>query len=436
MLCWLLLYAVIDMEIGKNGGDSYMNYRKFIILTCTLLYFLIAPAHCLRVYSPIEAGELELMSSYNYTVWMENQENRSYEIILSITPRSGYLDPYVTMSPNRFVIDPYERKGIDVTLNLPSDMAPGEHILTILPEVIEKGLSGTLTLGMSVIEIKFRIPGVVRKELRLSDFNITVNGEVEFKFIAENTGNVRLGAFPYVEIRRYYGSPATIVRGKTQYLIEPSSSVEMQLKHSEQSGTYYATAYLDYGETTNKITKEFVISTPESEIEEDRQETLPETEIIINETINITGEEEPEKRSEIRIRKLEIKPVYIGQPLSIILEIENIGPDNLTYELSINIFDINRENLGVISDSGTLDGYEIKRIEKEWSSNKTGDYNIKADILYGNNLANKEGKEMWTRVMKKTPTGFAIADTTSMATVAIVLIIILIVVFYRKIKIR
>ena len=73
------------MEIGKNGENSYLNYRKFIILICTLLYFLVAPANCLRVYSPIEAGELELMSSYHYTVWLENQENRSYEIILSIT---------------------------------------------------------------------------------------------------------------------------------------------------------------------------------------------------------------------------------------------------------------------------------------------------------------------------------------------------------------
>jgi hypothetical protein len=427
------------MKMNKNGENSYLNYRKFIILTCTLLYLLIAPAHCLRV-SSVEAGELELMHSYRYTAWIENTENRSYEIILSITPRSKYLSYYVTISPNRLVIGPYERGVINLTLSLPSVMAPGEHTLTILPEVIERGISGTVTLGMSVIEMKFRIPGEIRKELKLSDFNITVEGkEVKFRLIAENTGNVRLGTFPYVEIRRYYGSPATVIRGSTQYLIEPSSSAKMELKHSLQSGTYYATAYLDYGETTNKIAKEFTISEAQTQngtgtqTGDQEESYLNGSETgIINKTIDITGEEEPEKWSGISISKLEAEPVYIGKPLSIILEIESISPDNLTYQLSIEIFDINGEKLGVISDYGILNSYEVKRMEKEWSSNKPGDYNIKLEVMYGDNLDKKEAKEIWTRVLEKTPTGFAIADPSNMAIVVIVFVLIII--LYMKVR--
>ena len=428
------------MEID-NKKKKFCLSRKCIFLAVVLVYFLIAPASCLRV-SSVEAGELELMHSYHYTTWIENTENRSYEVILSITPRSEYLDPYVTISPNHLVIGPYERKAINLTLSLPSNMAPGEHTLTILPEIIEKGLSGTITLGMSVIEMKFRVRGEVRKDLKLTDFNITVEGkEAKFRLIAENTGNVRLGAFPYVEIRRYYGSPAVLVKGSTQYLIEPSSSAIIELKYADQSGTYYATAYLDYGEISNKITKEFTISeiqvqngtgTQASGNQEESYSNGNGTEIIINKTIDITGEEKPEKSSEIRISKLEAEPVYIGNPLSIMLEIENIGSDNLTYQFNINIFDISREKLGVMSDYGILNGYETKKIEKEWSSNKPGDYNIKLELMYGDNLDKKETKEIWTRVLEKTPTGFAIADPSNMAIVVIVFVLIII--LYRKVR--
>ena len=55
---------------------------------------MIAPANCIMVYAPIEAGELELMQTYHYTVDIENTEQNPYEIILSITPRSGYLSSY------------------------------------------------------------------------------------------------------------------------------------------------------------------------------------------------------------------------------------------------------------------------------------------------------------------------------------------------------
>jgi len=420
--------------------EKIWNY-KCVFMVIAIFYFLFSPAHCLIVY-PIDAGELELMQTYHYTTWIENTENRTYEIVLSITPRSEYLDPYVTMSPNHLVIGPYEKNGIDLTLSLPDDMAPGEHMLTILPEIIETGLSGTLTLGMSVIEMKFSIPGAVRKELGLSDFNITVNSsDVEFMLLAENTGNVRLGAFAYVEIRRYYGSPATMVNGKTQYLIEPDSSVEMQLGYSLQPGTYYATAYLDYiAGISNKITRTFTISTTDEEVNEtteeteDQEESLPETEIIINETIDITDEEEPEKISEIRVRKLEAEPVYIGQALSIILEIENIGPDDLIYQFNINIFDINGERLETISDSGTLNGYEIKRIEREWSTSKPGDYNVKAEILYGNNLADKQEKGVWTRVLEKTPTGLVIADPSNLLAGILFALIVLAIVWYRRVR--
>jgi hypothetical protein len=405
-----------------------MKMKELAFLAVFL--FLIAPAYCLRVDSPVLAGELELMKTYHYTVAMENTENRSYEVLLSITPRSEYLDPYVTMSPNHFVIGPYEEVMINITLNTPSSMPPGEHVLTILPNVIEEGLSGTVTIGMTIIELKFTIPGEVKKELNLAKFSAAVDGnEVIFILNAENTGNVRLGAFPYVEIIRYYGAPAVVLRGMTQYLIGPSSSADMEMRHSFQPGTYYATAYLDYGEETNKITKVFEIEGTEEE--QDNQggysDNYYDTET--NETIDITGEEEPEKTMGIRIRKLEAEPAHAGSPVRILLELENIGPDNIAYDYDLNIFDLNGNKLDMISNSGTLEGYEIKSLENEWSTYIPGDYRIVAELSYEDKT---EGKEVWTLVTG-TPTGLVIADPSSIILVAAVALLVTAILFYTKV---
>ncbi len=408
-----------------------MNNERIIkkLAFIAVLLCLIAPAHCLRVDSPVLAGELELMNTYHYTVTMENTENRSYEIILSITPRSEYLDAYATMSPNHFVIGPYEEVMINITLNLPASMPPGEHILTILPEIVEEGVSGTVTIGMTIIELKFTIPGEVEKELSLSDFAAAVDGdEVIFILTAENTGNVRLGAFPYVEIIRYYGAPAVVLRGMTQYLIEPSSSVDIEMRHSMQPGTYYATAYLDYGEETNKIIKIFEIEGSEEEQDDQGGYYDNYYGTDTNETVDITGEKEPEKIVGVRIRKLEADSAYAGTLLKILLEMENIGPDSIAYEYDLNIFDLNENKLDMMSDSGILDGYEIRSVEEEWSTYIPGDYRIVAELSYEDSI---ERKEVWTRVLG-TPTGLVIADPGNIALVAVVALFVAAVVVYTK----
>ncbi len=435
------------------------NLRRIL----TLLLFIILFSQtslAIKVSPPIDAGELELDKSYDFFISIRNQDNTNNTITLSLTPRAKYLSNYVTLNPNSFELGAYETKEVKVTLlNTISEVGPGIHILTILPEVSAVGGSGVKITSTSVAEIKFSIPGEVIKKLELEDFKvIQEENNINFQLLTKNIGNVRVGAFPFVEIQKYYGSSPVYhssVKGRTQYLISPGSLTQMDIRYNTASlepGKYKAIAKVKYDNNeTSTISKTFEIKKSEEEQAEIKSDiSVGEEE---NYTINISGKgqdtqdevvqdtQDEVEKAELRISGLEVNETGSGD-LVINLGIENIFKENTSYKIIFNIFDEFGNKVDEIEDSGEIEGRGIKEIKKSWYGGKSGDHKVRVELKYGDK---KEEKECWSKPLQKqlsekkpenVPTGFLIFNPISENSWIILIIVVigLIFIYFRTSK--
>ncbi len=433
------------------------NLRRIL----TLLLFIILFSQttlAIKVSPPIDAGELE-SGEYEFFISIRNQDNTNNTITLYLTPRAKYLSNYVTLEPNSFELGAYETKEVKVTLlNSISEVGPGIHILTILPEVSAVGGSGVKITSTSVAEIKFSIPGEVIKKLELEDFKvIQEENNINFQLLTKNIGNVRVGAFPFVEIQKYYGSSPVYhssVKGRTQYLISPGSLTQMDIRYntaSLETGRYNAIAKVEYDNNeTSTISKTFEIKKSEEEQAEiESNISVREEE---NYTINISGKvqdtqdevvqdtQHEVEKAELRVSSLKVEQAESGD-LVINLGIENIFKDNISYEIIFNIFDEFGNKVDEIEDSGEIEGRGTKEIKKSWYGGKSGDHKVRVELKYGDK---KEEKECWSKPLQKqlsekpenVPTGFLIFNPISENSWIILIIVVigLIFIYFRTSK--
>jgi len=196
--------------------------------------------------SVVDAGLLELNRTYEYSVYIINRDTDIYDLNLSITQRAKYLDGCVDFSPKEFEIVPGTRQEIKMHLNASACyLGPGVHNLLIIPKVSEANTTGVKVVSVPVISLKFMVPGDVEPMFALEVFDmersIDEGDTLHFSMILNNTGNVRVSAVPYVEIRKY-GALIDIARGTTEVLLEPGSVEEVEFSYSGtlQGGNYEA----------------------------------------------------------------------------------------------------------------------------------------------------------------------------------------------------
>lgn len=380
-----------------------------MLLTLVLMLLIITlfsqTVFALSVSQPIHAGELSGVN--DFTVLIINDANAK-DIVLSITSRSKYLENYVTISPKYVSLSPYEKKYINVKIDLPSDMSPGDHELIILPNIGATHDSGVNVISASTISIRFTSPGSVSKQVTLNDFVVSQNGNVEFKLSAENTGNVRVTAIPYVEIRKY-GNHLRLLKGTTQHLLDSSEIKQMQINENLQPGTYEALAYVKFdGTDSNKITKLFTIADEEEPQDNDNGETgggggggfggvsgsigngdstWPDWE-----TIDIGDVEEEDKiklqAEEVKIKITDFNAIIHNNNLSIKLKIENTG--NLTvYIIKFMLVDDNENIVKTLTDTGNISGTAEIRKDIDISDIETGKYVLKIEFSYADKTLEK-----------------------------------------------
>ncbi len=365
-----------------------MNYLRKTLLLMILMIIFSQITLAIKISPPINAGMLEPKTSYEFLISLTNQENKTIELFLDLTSRAEYLSLYSTFESS-INLAPYKTKNILITIHTqePGIFNPGNHILTILPETTSSG-NGVGIISSPVIEIKFTIPGNVTKKLELNNFNV-VQGEnnIDLQLSAENTGNVRVGAFPIVEIQKYHGTnsyplnPPVEIKGKTQYLIYPEDLISMNLVcdiSSLNAGKYKAIAKVEYdNKETNIISHDFTIE-KEEKSDEDKKEpnSNPSSENNYDEpynqetgTINIGGnlldetQNQPEiERKELRISNLKIEPIEGENGLIIRIEIENIYKDNINYEAIFSLFDELGNKVDEMTEVGEVNGFEIKNL--------------------------------------------------------------------------
>jgi len=410
------------------------------LLFCAILLLILPAAHAIKVLPYIDAGELQYNKTYTYSIYIENDDDVAKSIAMEITPRARYLEPYVGILPQKFLIDKNTGRTVTVILSIPDSM-PGEHKLTIMPETSEAG-RGVSIFSTFVTTIRFSLPGNVVKSLTTEDLNISVNNDtVTFMIKTKNDGNVRVSAFPAVEIWNQ-NSFLTRIEGNTEYLIDAGTTKDMKLKYTaSSSGKYRAIAFARYdGTITNTIEKEFeIVSVLLQESSGDSGTggggTGTSGSPLSNETvrtIDIGGDETVPKapKDALRILNLVAEPVKLGEPLVMILSLENIDSEAVGYEY---MFEVVEDGISLYAQTGsdTINGFETREIMHTWLPDKPGDYTVAARILYGGQLLEEFVSIRVTEI--KTPTEILTGFATSNQNNLLVAIIILAIVFVSAI---
>ncbi len=356
--------------------------------------------------SVISAGYLQRGNAYVYESYITNTDTVPTTLALDITPRSEYLKNFVTITPKTITIGPGKKELVKITLNIPNvstEVTNGTHTLTILPLIDATGAQGVQVISTSVIELRFTIPGIVKDSLTLETFNapgVETGQTIIFELYAKNTGNIRARAFPFVEIYRY-GEKIDTISGITEYAIEPSNSVKMNVRYSTsslESGKYKAIAYIDYSDSkrTNTLEDTFKIESKEKE-DQPTQEDHPskDTETPASQETPYPGEEDTisigdsgnkqetvslTKEGDIQIRNLSAESE--GKTVLITLELENTGTRHIDYTLEFHIFDNFQKKLATIISAGHIKGTEILQIKKSWDAPHDGNYTINAQVTY------------------------------------------------------
>lgn len=391
------------------------------LIAACLLLVSVSDASAITISpSIISPGELERGGTYQYYVYLTNQDTEAVSMTLEITPRSKYLEEFVAIDPKELTLSSGETKKISISITIPNEsvrLSNGTHALTILPNIIADKESGMKILSSSIIAVQFTVPGTVIEMMILDSFNApdVKKGEtMTFELSGKNVGNTRSSAFPFVDIQRY-GSEIGHSQGYTEYLVEAGRSARMFTKYTTanlEPGKYKAIAYIEYADKrrTTSIEKTFsIIADNVDKGSPDTEETSASSKPAVKaypalnterNTINIGGQKnngitdqqtEPETAGEtsgeLLIRKLSIGAS--GRVLEIQLEIENTGAIDLDYDLVFSIFSGSGKE-GIIISSGTITERETAEIIKIWNASRSGNYTVDAELTYMKGDGTKE----------------------------------------------
>ncbi|NOQ37441.1 hypothetical protein GQ472_01005 [archaeon] len=411
-----------------------MRIKICIAMVLISVYIVSNSAFALDVSpSVVDAGLLELNRTYEYSAYIINRDTDIYDLNLSITSRAKYLEGCVDFSPEGFEIVPGVRQEIKIYLNTSACyLSPGVHNLLIIPQISEESTTGVKVVSVPAISLKFMVPGDVEPMLALEEFDmeksIDEGDTLHISMRVNNTGNVRLSAIPYVEIRKY-GALIDTARGTTEVLLEPGSVEDVEFSYSGalQGGNYEAIAFARYfdGNLTNRRTIAF--SVVGADVPEE-QETEAEIDIpVIFDTVNIGNEddvfimtetintetdyisdeiEEDNLTGDVIIRELTAR--FVSGNISIFLELENTYDFDVDYIAEFVIIDDDGAYVKTITEKGILGISEIGVIRKSVCPGPYGKYTVRATVKYGDGTFSKT-------VQKETETSF-IAAPTALAT--------------------
>lgn len=441
LMCYLFSFPksfafLCHKYYNKNGCSKYIKLLSFLVI------LLILPAaYALKITPYIDAGELQYNKSYSYFIYIENDENAAKSITMKITPRASYLSPYVKITPKTFLLGKNSARNVLVELIIPNSM-PGEHQLTIIPEISEAG-GGVTIVSTFATTIMFSLPGNVVKSLIVEDLSIAINKDITtFTVKAKNNGNVRVSAFPAVEIWRGDSFLARI-EGNTEFLMDAGTTKSMDLKYTASSnGRYRAVAFVRYdGIATNKIEKEFeIISLPQQQQSGGSSDngsasvgssgynnlnaTAPKS------TVNISGEHTASEG--LKILKFTVDSARLEEPLVMLLSLENTGSKTVNYEY---VFEVTAGGalLYTQADSDTINRFETKEIRHTWLG-KPGNYTVRAAVLYNGQLLEAYSNVKVNPI--ETPTGLAIGDQSNVIIIIVIILIAIAFIIIWKKKFR
>lgn len=417
----------------------------FLSFACSTSAISVSPAL-------FDAGIIETNNIYEYYIDLSNDDSTTQNITLLITPRSNYLVSCITFSQKQFEIKPGETKEIKIILNTGfCELAPGDHQLIILPEVAAKTNACVKIVSMSSITLQFSIEGEVNPMLLLEDFEMPVKIEADedfdFSLIAKNTGNVRVGAIPFVDIKKH-GVVIHTARGTTEALIDSGAIRELEFSHNYflASGDYVASAYVQYFDGRITGIKDISFNVVQGSIQNDVKKDEDDGNIPSSpgffDTINIGAVDdifiakqdvvsENYTGDDIGIAIVDIKAYIVAQNVSVSFSFENMVDSDLDYKLSVTIFDSNGRMVVDTEENSIVRAFELKNVNNVLSVGSDKTYAVEVNITYSMGGIEKTVQRRIIAKEYSSPTGLFVYRSST-GIFAVVLIFILLYIFNNR----
>lgn len=201
--------AAAEVTVTVKNPDPYTGNQSWFVFTKN-------PGETVEDIATIKNFGDEPAMVDIYPVDAATSESGSFILKFTHDDQEG-VGEWTTVANSPIEVKPGERIDVPFTINIPTELPPGQYIGGI---VIEYGPSkpagadlscDAATCGQGVVSVKTRIgsriylniPGKTEERIALKDFSYytSIAGQPRFKFVIENNGNVTYQPMAEITIR-------------------------------------------------------------------------------------------------------------------------------------------------------------------------------------------------------------------------------------------
>lgn len=218
-----------------------------------------------------DVAKTDLIVSQDINDFVANGEDGTPKIILDKSDENPYsIKDWVSPLP-AFTIKPSEIKILNITINIPTNAAPGGHYGVIRftgtpPKLNGTGVSLSASLGTLVL---LRVNGPVKEKLSVQEFSVSQKGKtgklfeappLDFTEKINNSGNIHEEPTGHITVKNMFGKtiaglnvntpPRNILPGSIRKFTQPLDKTVLGSKRL--FGRYTADLQLTYGTGKDK----------------------------------------------------------------------------------------------------------------------------------------------------------------------------------------
>jgi len=224
---------------------------KLPLLVVIMLILLAVPIFAVMTINPqkYQISDIEFNKTYNVIITAINPDTSLFDVQVMINKDSYYLLDHIKIEPTNFRINPNDKKNIKLSVTVPPDLSPEEHILFL------DFLSANYELGK--FKLSFEVPGTKRESLEVIKIDSDEEAEViYFNFQLLNSGNVIIRGSPIIEI--LHGSTLIETFGQeSQIMIMPKDEYNLSIMFDKTAlsvGDYKYVAKFRYNDVESNYT--------------------------------------------------------------------------------------------------------------------------------------------------------------------------------------
>jgi hypothetical protein len=162
------------------------------------------------------------------------------------------LSNWIEVEPSSFVLEPGEKKKVQVSIRVPVDAEPGGHYAAVLFSSSPSSSTGTAVVTKIGTLFLLSVPGEIVESgsAALTVPRLWEKGPVSFTVMFKNEGNVHVKPVGTVKVSRLWGRQmAEFAAGGENVLPNSSRQFSAEWQDVPSIGIFSARAELSYGKT-------------------------------------------------------------------------------------------------------------------------------------------------------------------------------------------